>query len=337
MGVLAGAIVAVCCACAGISSEPSAPIATANTVVDALTVDDGAGDDPAVVEIRSVIETTVGFCEDFGIGMRLDGRRCHLLGQPVELGEVRTWVANAEAEQRGDLGWVVRLSVAPDSFAATRDAFVAVGAERYVLMADGRGLLEFSYAALAQESAFGPLLSEREALVVAAVLRGEPRPDLGRPTVDVGETWLAALGVHVCGEWLGNAPPTNSDVGVHSHGDGLVYVHPAETDEDSDAAGDPTLGRFFDDGGWSASGDGFALWDGVEVRDGERCPDGRTGVVRWTVDGEEGSGDPSDHRIGHRQVIVLSFDPIDVDPGTPPQLAALPVPTLGPDFAPAGG
>ncbi len=328
-------------ACAGTSSEPSAPIATAGTAVDTAADGESAADAPAVVEIRPVLSTTVGFCEDFGVGMRLDGRRCHLLGDALDLGGDaggRDWVAEAVAESRGDLGWVVRMQVAPDAFGVVRDAFEAAGADRYVLVADGRGMLEFGYAALAQDSAVGPLLSEREALTVAAVLRGEPRPDLDRPSADLGDTWLAALGVHVCGAWLENAPATDPEAGVHSHGDGLVYVHPVHADgPERDTGDDATLGRFLAEGGWRADEEGFSVWGGGEVRTGDTCPDGRPGVFRWTVDGEDGSGDPSEHRVGHRQVIVLSFDPIGTDPGDPPQLAALPVPTLGPDVAPAGG
>lgn len=339
--LLAGSSAGTLVACAGTSSEPSAPIATAGTVVDSAVDADAAGDEPAVVEIRPVLSTTVGFCQDFGIGMRLDGRRCHLLGDALAIGGDaggRDWVVDAVAEQRGDLGWVVRVQVAPDAFTTVRDAFEAAASDRYVLVADGRGMLEFGYAALAQEAAFGPLLSEREALTVAAVLRGEPRPDLDRPSADVGDTWLAVLGVHVCGEWLENAPATDLEAGVHSHGDGLVYVHPVQRDgPDRDTGDDATLGRFLAEGGWSADDDGITVWDGVDVRTGDTCPDGREGVFRWTIDGEDGSGDPSDHRVGHRQVIVLSFDPIGTDPGEPPQLAALPLPVLGPDFAPAGG
>ncbi len=331
-----GPIGLILAGCAGTSSDPSAPIATAATVVD--TADANDSDEPAVVEIRAVMSTTVGSCEDFGVGMRLDGRRCHVLSDAVALGD---WVADAVAEQRGDLGWAVRVQVAPDAFAATRDAFETVGADRYVLVADGRGMLEFSYAALAQESAFGPLLSEREAITVAAVLRGEPRPDrqgLDRPSAEVGDVWLAALGVHVCGEWLANAPVSNLEADVHSHGDGLVYVHPMHSDAaNNDTGRDATLGRFLAEGGWSADEDGFTLWDGVTVRTGDTCPDGRRGIVRWTVDGVDVSGDPSDHRVGHRQVIVLSFDPIGADPGEPPQLASLPVPSLGPDFGGTSG
>ncbi len=329
--------------CAGSSSAPSAPIATAGPAVESSGGDDGGddGDEPALVEIRSVLSTTIGVCEDIGVSVRLEGRRCHVLGDAVDVEQsfgVGSWVVDALAEPRGDLGWVVRVRVAPESFAAIRDAFEAARADRFVLVVDGRGVLEFSYSALALESAFGPLLSEREALTVAAVLRGEPRPDVDRPRVGVGDTWLAALGVHVCGEWIANAPATNPEAGVHSHGDGLVYVHPFHADGPQQDVGDEaTLGRFLAEGGWSADEDEFSLWDDVVVRTGQTCPDGQRGIIRWTVDGAGEAGDPSDHVIGHRQVIVLSFDPVGADIGEPPQLAALPIPTLGPDVAAGGG
>ena len=36
--------------------------------------------------------------------------------------------------------------------------------------------------------------------------------------------WTAALGVHVCGAWLPNAPSFGSATGVHSHGDPVDFA-----------------------------------------------------------------------------------------------------------------
>ena len=282
-----------------------------------------------VVEVRPVVRGAVGACDGVGTTMVLDGRRCNVLGDPLALGD---WVADARAEPRGDFGWVARVQVRPDLFADTRDAFLASGADRYVLVADGAGLLEFSYQVLAQESAFGPLLTEREATVVAAVLAGEPvpeiAPDSAEPAVP-GDVWEAALGVHVCGTWLPPAPTTDTGHGVHSHADGLVYVHPAS----GSGPVEGTLGAFFAAGGWSVAADGVTAWGDIEVHDGDLCPDGRPGELHWSVDGALAEGDPAAHRVGHREVIVLSFDPAGtVIDGPPPSMAALPVPVLGPDF-----
>jgi hypothetical protein len=40
-------------------------------------------------------------------------------------------------------------------------------------------------------------------------------------------------------------------VGIHSHGDGLIHIHPFNSSERRQA----TVGRFLDYGGWSASSD----------------------------------------------------------------------------------
>ena len=71
--------------------------------------------------------------------------------------------------------------------------------------------------------------------------------------------------------WLPNGPAFGLDTGVHTHGDGLVYVHPFETTEAGDLA---TLGLMLQRGRWAASADWLRLWDGVEHRSGTRCPDG---------------------------------------------------------------
>ena len=38
--------------------------------------------------------------------------------------------------------------------------------------------------------------------------------------------WHAAFGVNVCGEWLPNAPEFEDAEGIHTHGDGLMHIHP---------------------------------------------------------------------------------------------------------------
>ncbi len=273
------------------TSEPSAPIAT----VDASGAEDEPDGGQPTVEIRKVVSSTVGACDGIGVTARVEGQQCYVLGDAVDVGD---WVLDAQAASRGDLGWSVRVSVDPDRFGEVRAAFDAAGADRYLLVADGRGPLEFSYAVLALDAAFGPLLSEREATIGAAALRGDPLPDMDRPAAGPGDVWLAVLGVHVCGEWLPNAPSTNAEADVHSHGDGLVYLHPEEGDTAT------SLGAFMAEGAWSTGDQGFTIWNGVEVREGDLCPDGRPGTFRWSVDGELQTGDPSRHVLRHHRTRI---------------------------------
>jgi len=147
----------------------------------------------------------------------------------------------------------------------------------------------------------------------------------------VGDHIHAALGITVCGLPVENAPEfenqdgTETKAGLHSHGDGLLHIHPFTEEESGDSA---TVGRFMDYGGWEADEDHLRLWDGLEVSSGDPCPDGRTARVRWSLNGEEQDGNPSDYKPEDQDVISIAFLP-DGDPIPEPPadvLAALPKP-----------
>jgi hypothetical protein len=121
----------------------------------------------------------------------------------------------------------------------------------------------------------GPGLTEEQARQAAAALVVDsdlpvalgapalPSPQDARVDLDF---WTAALGVSICGAWLANAPPAGLDTGVHSHGDGLVYIHPFTRDE---AGTHATLGLFLERGLWKATQDRLRLWDGATHHNGD--------------------------------------------------------------------
>ena len=148
-------------------------------------------------------------------------------------------------------------------------------------------------------------------------------PRAGNPTTgEAGDHWHASLDVNVCGQWLNPAPEfeTRADsseirVGIHSHGDGLVHIHPFNS---SESGGSATLGRFLDYGGWSASSDSFDLWPGSDgqpqqEKNGDECttPEGAKakGTLTWYVNGKKQSGNPGDYQPKDQDKIVLAFEP----------------------------
>jgi hypothetical protein len=154
----------------------------------------------------------------------------------------------------------------------------------------------------------------------------------------VGEHIHAALGINVCGIFAENTPEfetragTDTKAGLHSHGDGLIHIHPFAEDEATDNA---TVGRYFEYGGYEVDEDHLALWDDLNVTSGGTCPDGRTATVRWSVNGEEQDGNPADYKPDDQDVIVIGFLP-EGDPLGEPRaevLAALP----NPSDVPQGG
>ena len=62
------------------------------------------------------------------------------------------------------------------------------------------------------------------------------RPLAANQTTGVaGDHWHTYLGVNICGEWLNPAPAFEkafesqsaaANAGIHSHGDGLMHIHP---------------------------------------------------------------------------------------------------------------
>jgi hypothetical protein len=154
-----------------------------------------------------------------------------------------------------------------------------------------------------------------------------PRP-ANQVTGELGDHWHAAFDVNICGEKLPD-PPTfespadnpNVRVGVHTHGDGVIHIHPFNSSESGENA---TLGRFFDYGGWSLSEDSVDFGeapsfapDKAEWTNGDTCsnPDGSEGrgVLRWSVNGKERQGDPADYRPQNQDQIMIFFGPRDAE------------------------
>lgn len=145
----------------------------------------------------------------------------------------------------------------------------------------------------------------------------------------VGDHWHAALGVDVCGSFLDNAPPfedragTETRAGLHSHGDGLMHIHPFAEDESGDSA---TVGRYFEYGGGRLTGDRIVAWQDTDVANGDACPDGTPGLVRWALNGVEQEGDPARYAPQDGDVITIAFLPAGSPIPDPPSKATLPNP-----------
>jgi hypothetical protein len=138
----------------------------------------------------------------------------------------------------------------------------------------------------------------------------------------IGDHWHAALGIDICGTLAESAPAfenkagTQTRAGIHSHGDGLIHIHPFVADEEGDNA---TIGLFFEYGGWEVDEEHLKLWGGLEETNGATCPDGRAAKVRWAVNGEEQSGNPSDYQPKDQDQITIAFLPDGDAIPAPPQ------------------
>ncbi|MEX2100865.1 MAG: hypothetical protein WEB19_05565 [Acidimicrobiia bacterium] len=155
-----------------------------------------------------------------------------------------------------------------------------------------------------------------------------------------GDHWHSYLGINVCGEWLNPAPEFEkaydnqnsvSNVGIHSHGDGLVHTHPFFASEEGDNA---TLGHYLDNLGWSISDSSIDVSSGYtepgpasdpnnrDWNNGDKCTfgefKGKPGQVGWAIDGKVQKGNPSDYKLADGATIAIGFLPKGADLGFPP-------------------
>ena len=105
----------------------------------------------------------------------------------------------------------------------------------------------------------------------------------GSSAAQIGDHWHASLLLEICGE--GITLPESSG-GVHSHGDGLIHIHPHSADE---AGRNATLGRFFDSLDMVMDSDRVRPPSGQLYVNGDTCADGSSGLVQVLVNGEDQS------------------------------------------------
>lgn len=105
------------------------------------------------------------------------------------------------------------------------------------------------------------------------------------PTLE--DHWHTAYGIYVCGEFLPSTDNGRDPMGIHTHGDGLIHVHPF-TEAATGAAADLEL--FFTSRG-DRLDDRVLRWEREEWSEGETTCDGRPGeVVVATPDGRVTTG-----------------------------------------------
>ncbi len=109
--------------------------------------------------------------------------------------------------------------------------------------------------------------------VVAYAIRSRP------PYPRAGAHWHAPFTVEVCGRALAFPPSPGN---THTHGDGVIHVHP-ETDEEGRQA---TLRTFFQSIGVTLTSDTLTLPDGKRFRNGDPCGDRPGRLQVWINDRE---------------------------------------------------
>lgn len=101
------------------------------------------------------------------------------------------------------------------------------------------------------------------------------------PTIQ--DHWHASFGVYVCDQFVNASSDTQTPLGIHSHGDNVIHVHPHSANATGDNA---TMGLFLEElakGGFELSNDELTV-DGETYTEGggddDPC-DGELVIAQW--------------------------------------------------------
>lgn len=159
----------------------------------------------------------------------------------------------------------------------------------------------------------------------AAIVREPPPLPFSGPTMR--SHWHAAFIVRICDRILDPLPDVNENKGIHSHGDGLIHIHPSTPETAFERA---TISDFFATIGVTVSdtGAGDVVGSVPGQRDwtnGDRCGDepGEWTLHRWARVADD---DPietvradlgSTRFLNDGEMFSLNFAPVDAPPIRP--------------------
>lgn len=170
------------------------------------------------------------------------------------------------------------------------------------------------------------------ALIVFARQSGKENRVASPPTLT--DHWHAAYGFYTCGTW--QAPITNQadPLGIHTHGDGLIHIHPVSSEATGSNA---KLKVFFKAAGVEMSNSKLTLPQGQGTFENGGDCNGKKANLRVAVwDEANGTGAPTIYTTdfgnirftGPNMAFTIAWVPDDVDLATlkPPSITALAAP-----------
>lgn len=149
----------------------------------------------------------------------------------------------------------------------------------------------------------------------------------------LGDHWHMAFGIWNCGTWEPPPVPGDDPLGIHTHGEGLIHIHPFVSAATGDRA---VLGAFFKVEKINATAKALQT-GGKTLTVGSICKGKKTSLrtllwdTRSTKTPRIVPGDPTKIPLRDGATVVLAFGPADENVGLPPSFAELEDPA---DLAP---
>jgi hypothetical protein len=139
--------------------------------------------------------------------------------------------------------------------------------------------------------------------------------------------WHSSLSIYICDHFLPNIAQFESVDGIHTHGDGVIHVHPFV----SSAGGkNAVLGVFAHTEGMKLNAGELKEAGGHDYRSGDRCPNGKVGEVQVRVFrsqadplGQLATVDPAKIPLRNGQLLTIAFMPRGAHLPPPPSASQL--------------
>ncbi len=124
----------------------------------------------------------------------------------------------------------------------------------------------------------------------------------------LADHWHVAYGVYVCDRWLGPVTDQVDPKGVHTHGDGIVHVHPQAR---SASGTNAVVARFTEAFGGSVAATKVTWFEGAKKltkSNGEKCGSDPS-EWKFAMNGKEVKSNPAGIRFTDKGKLVLAFVP----------------------------
>jgi hypothetical protein len=143
-----------------------------------------------------------------------------------------------------------------------------------------------------------------------------------------GDHWHSAYGVYLCDKFVNPITDQNDPLGIHTHGDGVIHIHPSAA---ASSGKNADLGLFMDAIGGKVSTSEISIPGEKTMKNGDNCgkKDGRVEVRTWEKGapaGQEGklvAGNPSNMPLRDNELVTIAFVPEGTDVPQPPTAATL--------------
>jgi hypothetical protein len=96
----------------------------------------------------------------------------------------------------------------------------------------------------------------------------------------LGDHWHAAVGFYICDQFEPDIAEFESRVGIHTHGDGVIHIHPSSA---AGAGENATLGTFLEGAGVTLTDSELTMGDKSWKEGDQKCgdEDGELVVAQW--------------------------------------------------------